>query len=96
MKKGDIVARFYVELESRAHDPRNDTDDDEESKEEKEAVPLKKYQISLRFARQGIQDTDPDMIQTFTDYSEKPSLWRSTLAPCTLECISKKATWMYY
>ena len=25
VKKGDIVARFYVELESRAHDPRNDT-----------------------------------------------------------------------
>ena len=65
VKKGDIVARFYVELESRAHDPRNDTDDDEESKEEKEVAPVKKFQISLKFARQGIQNTDPDMVQSF-------------------------------
>ena len=61
--KKEILFLFYVSW-SRAHDPRNDTDDDEESKEEKEAVPLEN-KISLRFVS-GIQDTDPDMIQTFT------------------------------
>ena len=66
VKKGDIAARFYVELQPRAHDPRNDDDSDGESKEEKEAQPVKKYQISLKFARLGIEDTDPDMISTFT------------------------------
>ena len=85
-----------MKLESRAHDPRNDTDDDEESKEEKEAVPLKKYQISLRFARQGIQDTDPDMIQTFTRLFRKAIPLEKYISTMYPGVYFKKATWMYY